>query len=215
MFKYAVIYAGGEGTRMLPLTHYVPKGLICVNNKPLIQYVIDSLLSNGIEHIYVTYSYKSEQLFSYLKNKVSGFINTTNKDNSYFLYNSFIKHINEPVICMPCDIIVNIDFKKVYTNFLKLHYPVCALIPVDVKEGIDGDYITASNNIITTLDRKKNTEMYASGIQIITPERLNKITKATDNFNNVWKQLISLNQLYTINVKPISWHAYDNIRDII
>jgi NDP-sugar pyrophosphorylase family protein len=215
MFKYAVIYAGGEGTRMLPLTQYIPKGLIQIKGKSLIDYVIDFLRQNGIEQIYVTYSYKSEQILTHLKDKVNGFINTTNKDNSYFLYNSFIKYINEPVICMPCDIIVDINLKKVYKNFLELHSPVHSIIPVNVKKGISGDYITASNNIITKLDRKKNTGIYASGVQIINPYSVNKLTKAEDNFSNVWNQLISQKQLHLLDIKPDTWQAYDNIKDIL
>ena len=215
MFKYAVIYAGGNGTRMLPLTQYIPKGLVHINGKPLIDHVIDFLKSNGVKHIYVTYSYKSEQIFSHLKDRVSGFINTSNKDNSYFLYNSFIKYINQPIICMPCDIIVDIDLKKVYSEFLKMHSPVHSLIPVNVKKNISGDYITSSNGIITKLDRKQNTGIYASGIQIINPYHVNKLTKAEDNFTNVWKQLISFKQLHLLDVKPSTWQAYDNIKDIL
>ena len=215
MFKYAVIYAGGTGTRMLPLTQYIPKALIQINKKPLIDYTIDFLKKNKVKHIYVTYSYKSEQIFSHLKDKVSGFINTTNKDNSYFLYNSFIKEINEPVICMPCDIVIDVDLKKVYSAFLQMHSPVHSLIPVNVKKGINGDYITALNSVITKLDRNKNTGIYASGIQIINPAGVNKLTKAEDNFINVWKQLITLNQLHLINIKPSVWQAYDNIKDIL
>jgi NDP-sugar pyrophosphorylase family protein len=215
MFKYAVIYAGGEGTRMLPLTQYVPKGLIQIKGKPLIDYVIDFLKQNSIEQIYVTYSYKSEQILTYLKDKASGFINTTNKDNSYFLYNSFIKHINEPVVCMPCDIIVNLDLKRVYTTYTQLQNPVHALMPVDVKQSISGDYITSSDNYITKLDRDKNTGIYSSGIQIINPALLNEITKPVNNFCEVWDQLIKLNKLHLIDIKPEVWSAYDNIKDIV
>jgi NDP-sugar pyrophosphorylase family protein len=215
MFKYAVIYAGGEGTRMLPLTQYIPKGLIQIKGKSLIDYVIDFLRQNGIEQIYVTYSYKSEQILTYLKDKVNGFINTTNKDNSYFLYNSFAKYINEPIVCMPCDIIVNLDLKRVYNTYTQSQNPVHAIIPVNVKQGISGDYITSSGNHITKLDRDKNTGIYSSGIQIINPALLNEITKPVNNFCEVWDQLIKLNKLHLIDIKPEVWSAYDNINDIV
>jgi NDP-sugar pyrophosphorylase family protein len=215
MFKYAVIYAGGEGTRMLPLTQYVPKGLIQIKGIPLIDYALKFLKHNDIEQIYVTYSYKSEQILTYLKDKVSGFINTTNKDNSYFLYNSFIKHIDEPIVCMPCDIIVNLDLKDVYNKYCQIQDPVHALIPVNAKKGISGDYITTSDNSIINLDRNTNTGIYACGIQITTPALLNKITKPVDNFYGVWKQLINRNQLHLINIKPRTWRAYDSINDLI
>ena len=90
-----------------------------------------------------------------------------------------------------------------------------SLIPVNVKKSISGDYITSSNGIVTKLDRKQNTGIYASGIQIINPYHINKLTKAEDNFTNVWKQLISFKQLHLLDVKPSTWQAYDNIKDIL
>lgn len=215
MFKYAVIYAGGAGTRMLPLTQYIPKALIEINNTPLIDYAINFLRKNKIKHIYVTYAYKSEQILTYLKNKVEGFINTTNKDNSYFLYNSFIKEIDEPVVCMPCDIIVNLNLKQVYTEYKKNNYPAHCIIPVKTNKNISGDYITEQSGIITRLDRKKETNKYACGIQIINPKQVNELTRACNNFNKVWQQLIALKQLYVLNVEPKTWRAYDNIQNLI
>ena len=214
MFKYAVIYAGGEGTRMLPLTNYVPKALVLINKIPLIDYNIKLLRKNNIKHIYVTYSYKGEQLLVHLKDKVDGFINTTNKDNAYFLYNSFIKFIDEPVICMPCDIIVDINFKNIYTENVKLKYPIHSIIPTKPHKNISGDFITFSNNIITQLNRKKKTELYASGIQIINPKRVNSLTTPKQKFNKVWEQLIKYKQLHLINIQPKKWKAYDTLNSI-
>lgn len=214
MFKYAVIYAGGKGTRMLPLTDYVPKALVHVNKIPLIEHTINLLRKNNIKQIYVTYSHKSEQLLTHLKDKVTGFVNTTNKDNAYFLYNSFIKFIDEPVICMPCDIIVDINFKEVYTEFIKQKYPIHSIIPTKPHKDITGDYIISSNNIITQLTRKKKTNLYASGIQIINPKRINILTTPQENFNEVWKQVIKYKQLYLLNVQPKKWKAYDTLNSI-
>ena len=92
MFKNAIILSGGEGVRMRPLTKYIPKALVEFNGVPLIKNILNLLNTNGVKDIYVTYNYLSEILFNNLKNEVKGFINTTDKDNSYFLFNSFVKH---------------------------------------------------------------------------------------------------------------------------
>jgi NDP-sugar pyrophosphorylase family protein len=81
MFKNAIILSGGLGSRMKPITEYVPKALVKVNNVFLIDHVINFLNSTNIENIYVTYGYKGDILVKELENKVSGFINTKNKDN--------------------------------------------------------------------------------------------------------------------------------------
>ncbi|MDD1719330.1 MAG: NTP transferase domain-containing protein [Methanoregulaceae archaeon] len=64
----AVILAGGEGTRLRPLTHGRPKALIPVANRPIIEYTIDALRSNGIREIIVVVGYRKEQVTRYLNN---------------------------------------------------------------------------------------------------------------------------------------------------
>ena len=46
--------AGGKGTRMFPVSDYVPKPLVKVRNKTLIDHCIDNLKEKGINNIYVT-----------------------------------------------------------------------------------------------------------------------------------------------------------------
>jgi UTP--glucose-1-phosphate uridylyltransferase len=47
----AVIPASGRGTRLLPITRVVPKEMLPVVDKPLIQYAVEEALASGIEHI--------------------------------------------------------------------------------------------------------------------------------------------------------------------
>ena len=62
----AVILAAGEGMRVRPLTRGRPKGLIPVANRPIIGYVIDALVKNGIRDIIVVVGYRKEQVIRYL-----------------------------------------------------------------------------------------------------------------------------------------------------
>ena len=47
----AIIPAAGYGTRMLPITKTIPKEMLPVGNKPVIQYIVEGLVSAGIEEI--------------------------------------------------------------------------------------------------------------------------------------------------------------------
>ena len=216
MFNNAIILSGGEGTRMKPLTNYIPKALVEVNGKPLINGIIFLLEKYNINEIYLTYNYLSEILFKNLKHKVKGFINTTNNDNSYFLFNSFVKLINEPIIVIPCDLIVEINFDKLYQDYMELGQPAIMLIPTNPKNGIDGDYIFFDgDNIIKSLDRKIISKVYCSGIQIINPYKVNLLCEKKNNFYDVWKQLIGTNNIKVSNVQPNKWDAFDKINQII
>ena len=62
----AVILAAGEGKRVRPLTRSRPKAMIPVANRPIIEYVIDALLKNGIRDIIVVVGYRKEQVTRFL-----------------------------------------------------------------------------------------------------------------------------------------------------
>ena len=54
--RCAVIPAAGLGTRMLPATKAVPKEMIPIVDKPVIQYVVEEAVASGIEHIVIVTS---------------------------------------------------------------------------------------------------------------------------------------------------------------
>lgn len=62
----AVILAAGEGSRLRPLTRSKPKAMLPAANRPIIGYVIDALLENGIRDIVVVVGYRKEHVIRYL-----------------------------------------------------------------------------------------------------------------------------------------------------
>ena len=61
----AVILAAGEGTRLRPFTVSEPKVMIPVANKPIMEYVIEALVDNGITEIVIIIGYKKERILTY------------------------------------------------------------------------------------------------------------------------------------------------------
>ena len=56
-----IIMAAGLGSRMRPLTEHMPKPLVPVCGKPMIETVLDAMLEAGIERIYIVTGYLGEQ----------------------------------------------------------------------------------------------------------------------------------------------------------
>ena len=64
--KNAMVLAAGYGTRLKPLTDRMPKPLVPVAGKPMIEYALDKLPAYGIEEVVVNVSHHKEQLVDYL-----------------------------------------------------------------------------------------------------------------------------------------------------
>lgn len=61
-----VIMAGGLGSRLMPLTKDIPKPLIPVRDKPLVQHLINSAKKHGFKKFIVCLNYRSDQIRNYL-----------------------------------------------------------------------------------------------------------------------------------------------------
>jgi UDP-N-acetylglucosamine diphosphorylase/glucosamine-1-phosphate N-acetyltransferase len=64
--KQAVILAAGEGQRLRPFTVNRPKTMISIADKPILQFVIESLAQVGIRDIILVVGYRKEQVFDYM-----------------------------------------------------------------------------------------------------------------------------------------------------
>lgn len=66
MTVQAVILAAGEGTRLRPLTQNRPKALLPVANRPILEHLVESLVSSGVRDIIVVVGYRKEQVMRHL-----------------------------------------------------------------------------------------------------------------------------------------------------
>jgi UDP-N-acetylglucosamine diphosphorylase/glucosamine-1-phosphate N-acetyltransferase len=64
--KQAIILAAGEGRRLKPFAVSKPKAMISIADKPIVQYVIESLAENGIRDIILVVGYQKDQIFDYI-----------------------------------------------------------------------------------------------------------------------------------------------------
>ncbi len=67
----AIIMAAGFGSRMEPVTNEIPKPLVKVNGRAMIESIIQALKENGIDEIYIVVGYKKDK-FAFLEKKYPG-----------------------------------------------------------------------------------------------------------------------------------------------
>ena len=67
MLETAVIIAGGEGSRLKPLSNNKPKAMVEINGHPMLYWVLRWLKFHGVKNVVLGVAYKKEKIFSYLK----------------------------------------------------------------------------------------------------------------------------------------------------
>jgi NDP-sugar pyrophosphorylase family protein len=214
MIKNVLIMAAGRGTRMMPLTDHVPKPLIKYNNSTLIANAIRQIIDR-VPNISITVGYKGGELAKYVIDYgVSTVFNTTGKGNSWWIFNTPLKFINEPLLVLTCDNIMNLDLDMLFNHYREAGYPASLLIPVKPVKGIEGDFIFEKNQVVYKLCRASASDKYCSGIQIINPFIINKIIDPVEDFNEVWSKLIVEKELKCAPVYDKPWYSVDTIEQL-
>lgn len=125
MFEDALILAGGLGSRLRPLTYAVPKPLLPIGEKPIIERIIEKLRDQGIKNFFISINYKGEMIKNYLKNGMSLGVNI------YYLEEEVVTDTAGSLLYLPDnlkkdliihngDVLSDIDLKKMY-QLLKEH----------------------------------------------------------------------------------------------
>ncbi len=212
--RYALIMAAGKGERMLPLTDIVPKAMVPVNGSTLIARGL-KYLHEKIPYIYITVGYKGPMLAAHvIDHGVSGIFNTTGQDNAWWLFNTLMRELDEPVFVLTCDNVIELDFDLLTKEYFAEGCPPCMVVPVRPIAGLEGDYISHQNNIVQKLSRHDKTDMYCSGIQIVHPKKIISLIEPCDNWYSVWNALIQKQSLYCSDIYPSKWYAVDTLQQL-
>ena len=217
MIKSAIILAAGKGKRMLPLKKKIPKALVKIKNKTLIERKINSLRKIQINNIHVTVGHKSFLLSKYLYNKkVNSIINTRGQNNTWWIFNSLLGSINENVLLSTCDSILDLDKKFLNNEIEKNKKNICTLLLVKADKNFRGDYIYIKNKKIKEISRNKKTKFFASGIQIVNPFKIKKllINQKIKNFNELWNYLIIKKKIGYTKIYKKKWSSFDTLEQV-
>lgn len=105
MSEIAILMAAGMGARMRPITDKIPKPLVTVHGKPMIETVIDGLKSRGVSQFFVVIGYLGDQ-FGYLEEKYDNLKVVENKDYQIINNISSIKAVADELISTDSDVFI-------------------------------------------------------------------------------------------------------------
>jgi NDP-sugar pyrophosphorylase family protein len=209
--RHAVILAAGRGQRMMPLTEAMPKAMAPYRGTTLIAQGIEQIRRH-LPFVHVTVGYKGAMLAQHvIQNGAASVFNTEGQSNCWWIYNTLMRHIEEPVFVLTCDNVVELDFALLEQDYFDNGAPACMLVPVHPVAGLVGDYIFRRGNQVLDIDRHRASDVYCSGIQILRPAEVVARTDGEGDFYAVWRQLIQQQQVLTSRVYPKKWITIDTL----
>jgi len=209
----AIILAGGRGKRLRPITDYVPKPLVPLNNIPIIEWQIRYLKKFGVEEIIICTGYKAEMIKNFLAMKnnlgvkikfsvektplgTGGAIKQAGlliKDKSFFVLNG--------------DTITNINLDQ-----LAKKQNAIASIELKTKFGI----METNNDKVTKFREKKEIPdvWMNAGVYHLQKVILQDLPKKGDIEKTVFPDYAKKGKLTTVKFKNAIWYSIDSFKDI-
>lgn len=120
-----MIFAAGLGTRLKPLTDHMPKALVPVAGKPMLEHVIEKLKAAGFDEIVINVHHFANQIIDFLKEKNNFGITIHISDETEFLLDTgggikkAAPYFDEPFLIHNVDILSNTDLKALYNYHLQ------------------------------------------------------------------------------------------------
>jgi dTDP-glucose pyrophosphorylase/CBS domain-containing protein len=171
----AVVMAGGLGSRLRPLTDKVPKPLLKVGSKPILEVIIEGLKEAGIKDIYLSVRYKSEQIEEHFKNGNRWGVNINYLKEKERLGTagplSLIEdEFDEPLLVINGDVLTKVNFK----SMIEFHLENQADLTMAVKQHmveVPFGVVEVKNYELTGLSEKPLLKFFINaGIYLLNSE---------------------------------------------
>ncbi len=209
----AVILAGGKGKRLRPITDYMPKSMVPINNVPLIEWQINYLHSHQIIDIIICAGYKSDVLENFLgENQTGKFKVTISRETKPLGTAGAIKKIQSMIdedmfFVLNGDVITNIDLARLAERPNSI-----AAIPLRTKFGV----LTIHENKITKFGEKSNISdiWMNAGIYCLSRSALKDMPRIGDLEKTLFPHYANQNKLNTIKFNDAIWYSIDSFKDI-
>lgn len=175
-----VIMAGGKGTRLKPITNVIPKPLVPIGEKTILETILDQFENIGCTKFYMSVNYKADILKYYLGQ-------LDHKYDIEFLHEdkplgtigsvSLLKgKINTPFFVSNCDSINEQDYRDVYDYHVSNHNDLTIVTMVKSFKIPYGVIETGEDGLMVSLSEKPElTFQVNTGVYILNPECIEEI----------------------------------------
>lgn len=205
----AVVMAGGFGTRLRPLTENVPKPLLKVSGKPVIEHIVGQLRESGVRHVNITTHYHADKIREHFGDG-SGFgvdVRYTHEEEPLGTAGalSMVEATDEPLLVINGDVLTAVDFRAM----LAFHQEHQAKLTVGVRKyevSVPYGVVEGDGERVTHLTEKPSLEFFINaGIYLLEPSVLRGIEAGQrSDMTDVIQRLLDAGE----NVTSFPIHEY-------
>ena len=202
-----VIMAGGKGTRLNPLTKILPKPLVPIKDKPIIEHIISRFARYGINDFYFTIKYKMEIIKAY-------FNDTKSKSRIQYLeekkplgtaggLKKLYGKIKNSFFVTNCDVLIDANLVNFF-NFHKREKSDLSLIVASQKHTVPYGVCQINKDKLEKITEKPKLNYFVNaGLYLINPKVLKLIPQNKYfDMNNLIKKAIE--KKYKVTAYPIA-----------
>ncbi len=193
----AILLAGGKGTRLRPLTHIIPKPLLPIDQRPILEHIIEYLKSFGITDITISVGYMGEKIREYFGDGSVWGVNIEYTEEKEPLGTAGCLALlkdkpKETFLVMAGDNITTFDLGK-FIKFHKEKKAVASVALVEIEVPVDfGIAETDETQKIINFMEKPTFKYHASTmIYLVEPEVLDYVEPGNDFAKDIFPKLLS------------------------
>lgn len=169
----AVVMAGGQGTRLRPLTDELPKPMLPVGDRPLLEIIVRGLRDAGIRQVNVTTHYKGDVIADHFKDgqEFGVEIRYVNEDQPLGTAGalSLLDESDEPLLVINGDILTRVDFRAMH-NFHREHKAELTVAVRQYELAVPYGVITTDGVAVTGISEKPVLRQFINaGIYLLDP----------------------------------------------
>jgi NDP-sugar pyrophosphorylase family protein len=189
--------AGGRGERLRPLTDSIPKPLLRVGEKPIIEHNLDRLALFGIDDFWISVKYLGEQISEYFgdgseKNVNIRYVWENEPLGTIGAVSTIVDFEHDYVLVTNSDILTNIDYEHFFLDFVKSGADFAvATIPYEVS--VPYAVLETTEGKVRSLKEKPTYTYYSNGgIYLMKREVLSHLPPNTHyNMTDLMEKLLA------------------------
>ncbi|HOZ86238.1 MAG TPA: nucleotidyltransferase family protein [Bacteroidia bacterium] len=163
----AVIMAGGRGKRLSPLTDNVPKPLLKIGDKPIIEHNIDRLAIFGIDDFWISVNYLGKQIEDHFdtgtaKNIKISYVWEDTPLGTIGAVSKVKNFQHDYILVTNSDLLTNLDYEHFFLEFLEQDADL-AVVTIPYHVNVPYAVLETSNGYVTTFKEKPTYTYYSNG----------------------------------------------------